>query len=89
MLSKLRKSEAQYSKLRDLLRGVREELAAREKGGVVPKEDFERLWLKYDRAKAKVRSLEVLSMLRLRVVLLFVFAVVPMTMSKITVWCVG
>lgn len=52
---KLRKTEGQYAKLRDLLRDVREELSAKEKGEVVPKEDFERLWQKYDRAKAKVR----------------------------------
>ncbi|CAN0272101.1 unnamed protein product, partial [Ectocarpus sp. 12 AP-2014] len=55
---KLRKSESQYSKLRDLLRDVREEVAAREKDGVVPKEDFERLCQKYDRAKAKIRALK-------------------------------
>lgn len=55
MFLQLRKSEMQYAKLRDLLRGVREELATRERSGVVPKEDFERLWQKYDRAKAKVR----------------------------------
>ena len=54
-LNKLRKSEGQYAKLRDLLRDVREELATRDQGGVVPNEDFERLWQKYDRAKAKVR----------------------------------
>ncbi|CBJ25844.1 conserved unknown protein [Ectocarpus siliculosus] len=55
---KLRKSETLYSKLRDLLRDVREELAAREKDGVVPKEDFEHLCQKYDRAKAKIRALK-------------------------------
>ncbi|CAM9259276.1 unnamed protein product [Ectocarpus sp. 12 AP-2014] len=55
---KLRKSESQYSKLRDFLRDVREEVAAREKDGVVPKEDFERLCQKYDRAKAKIRALK-------------------------------
>eukprot|EP00752_Nemacystus_decipiens_P008634 g7710.t1 len=56
--SKLRKSEGQYAKLRDLLRDVREELAARDKGGVVPKEEFEHLWQKYDRAKAKIKTLK-------------------------------
>ncbi|CAN0075535.1 unnamed protein product, partial [Pylaiella littoralis] len=56
--SKLRKSEAQYAKLRDLLRDVREELGTRDQGGVVPKEDFERLWQKYDKAKAKIKELK-------------------------------
>eukprot|EP00903_Cladosiphon_okamuranus_P012052 g11316.t1 len=56
--SKLRRSEGQYARLRDLLRDVREELATRDKGGVVPKEDFERLWQKYDRTKAKIKALK-------------------------------
>eukprot|EP00904_Undaria_pinnatifida_P006728 jgi/Undpi1/3185/HiC_scaffold_15.g06559.m1 len=50
---KLRRTESQYSKLRGLLRGVREELAAKDEGKAVTQEEFESLRHKYDRAKAK------------------------------------
>lgn len=50
----LRRTESQYSKLRGLLRGVREELAAKDEGKAVTQEEFESLRHKYDRAKAKV-----------------------------------